>query len=151
MLRGALGSGGNRYVLQLRNDAAVLDFANDDALDSLARRGPATPDHVLRTRPLPLILRLDQAGDTGAEVRAAIDRAVAEYRAEYEQYFLRQTTTRGLARTRLDPDPRIILVPGLGLIAAGRTGADAAAAAELYAHTIEIIRSAEAVGSRAGR
>jgi rhamnose utilization protein RhaD (predicted bifunctional aldolase and dehydrogenase)/NAD(P)-dependent dehydrogenase (short-subunit alcohol dehydrogenase family) len=146
-LRGALASGGNRYILHCRTDAAIRAFVDGGALESLARRGPATPDHVLRTKPLPLILRLDGVSVTGdRELRAAIDEAVGAYRDAYDRYFVRQATAKGVTRTRLDPDPRIVLVPGLGLIAAGSTAADARAAAELYAHTMGIIRDAEAAG-----
>ncbi|HEX6133558.1 MAG TPA: bifunctional aldolase/short-chain dehydrogenase, partial [Longimicrobiales bacterium] len=146
VLRGELTRGGNRCVLHFRDDAAVRDFVDDANLDSLAARGPATPDHVLRTKPLPLILRLDSGSGGTDELRTAVSRAVGKYRRAYDDYFQRQTTAKRITRTRLDPEPRIILAPGLGLIAVGRSEADARAAADIYLHTIDIIRGAEAVG-----
>lgn len=149
ILRGALAGDERRCILQLRTGPAIRAFVDDPALDSLALRGPATPDHVLRTKPLPLVLRLAD-GPTHARdeasLRHRVQRAVADYRTAYDEYFERQVRAKGITRRKLDPDPRIILVPGLGLIAAGRTEADATAAADIYTHTIDVIRNAEAVG-----
>jgi rhamnulose-1-phosphate aldolase/alcohol dehydrogenase len=145
VLRGALSRPGRRFVLHLRQDAAVRDFVDDPRLESLARRGPATPDHVLRTKPLPMILRFEDDASADA-VAATVERAVGEYRADYNAYFDRQTQQKRVIRKRLDPEPRIILVPGVGLFAAARTEAEARAAAEIYAHTMTVIRDAEAVG-----
>jgi NAD(P)-dependent dehydrogenase (short-subunit alcohol dehydrogenase family) len=103
-----------------------------------------TPDHVIRTKQLPLVLELEMA--SASDWAKRIEGELATYRREYGEYFQRQCEGRGLERSQLDGDPRIVLVPGLGLIAAGATGKAAGIAADLYEHTIEVIRNAEGVG-----
>jgi len=143
VLRGRLGAGARRYVLSLRKSPEIRAFVDDPALRALAGRGPATPDHVIRTKQRPLVLDPSEApGDLAAHVDAELGR----YRDEYHAYFARQTAAKAVRRTELDPDPRIVLVPGLGLVAAGGDAKAAAIAADVYEHTIAVIRAAEAVG-----
>ncbi len=144
LLRGRLGGEGRRWVLTLRKSEAIRAFVDDPQLTELALRGPATPDHVIRTKQLPLVL--DPAHAQG-ELGAFIDGELARYRASYREYVARQLAAKQVQRTPLDPDPRIVLVPGLGLVAAGADAKAAAIAADVYEHTITIIRDAETFGS----
>jgi len=145
VLRGRLGCGVRRYVLTLRASDAIRDFVDDPDLGSLALRGPATPDHVIRTKRHPLILD-GVAGCEAVALGKLIEERLAEYRRAYRLYVEGQIAAKGVSRTPLDPDPRMILVPGLGLIGTGSTEKDARIAADIYEHTIEIIRDAEAAG-----
>ncbi len=142
-LRGRLGAGERRYVLTLRESPAIRRFVDDATVAQRATRGPATPDHVLRTKPWPLVLTLPDAPRDHA---AAIDAALARYRDDYRAYFERQCAAKGVSRRPLDPDPRIVLVPGLGLVAAGADARAAAIAADVYEHTIDVIDDADAIG-----
>lgn len=141
IVRGRLGAGRRRYVLTLRTSADIRAFVDDPDLRDLATRGPATPDHVIRTKQQPLVLEA-AAGDPAAVLEAEL----AGYRARYDHYVAQQMAKKGVTRTPLDPDPRIVLVPGLGLVAAGADAKAAAIAADIYEHTIAIIRDAEAIG-----
>ncbi len=144
-LRGSLGEGVRHYVLELRDGPAVRAFVDRDDLAELALRGPATPDHVIRTKRCPLLL--DAGPPRGPEALAVhVRERLSAYRADYRAYVARQSAERGLEVKALDPDPRIILVPGLGLIAAGVTKKAARIAADLYEHTVSVIRDAERVG-----
>lgn len=149
LLRGRLELAGGRPILHLRQSPAIRDFVDAPELAALALRGPATPDHVIRTKQFPLVLDLDALAPVDDEmaVGAAIDRALADYRRRYRDYFTRQTEGRGLTRVALDPDPRVILIPGLGLCGVGEGEKAAKIAADLYEHTITIIGDAEAVGA----
>lgn len=135
-LRGALGGQGRRYVLHTRTSERIRNFVDDPALAQLAGRGPATPDHVIRTKARPLLL----------PDLAQLDERLAEYRGVYERYFDEQVAAKGVERTRLDPDPRIVLVPGVGIVAAGATEKAARVAADVYEHTVDVIRGGDAVG-----
>jgi len=139
VLRGRLKAA---RVLHWRPTAAALAFAADPAVRGLSARGPVTPDHVIRTKQRPLVL--DAVPEVGID--GMVDAALADYRAQYLEYFARQCVTRGVQRTMLDPDPRVVLVPGLGIVAAGVDEAAARVAADLYEHTISVIRDAESVG-----
>jgi rhamnose utilization protein RhaD (predicted bifunctional aldolase and dehydrogenase)/NAD(P)-dependent dehydrogenase (short-subunit alcohol dehydrogenase family) len=105
--------------------AAFLD--RDDHADH-ATRGPMTPDHVIRTKRVPMV---------GTDVRA--------YAAEYEQYFARNALRSREPLTMLDPAPRVVLDRALGLLTTGRTPRDALIARDIYAHTIDAIDRARAL------
>ena len=135
-LRGALGAQGRRYVLHARTSGTIRQFVDDPALGELAGRGPATPDHVIRTKARPLVLT----------DLAELDARLTEYREAYGRYFSEQVEAKGVERIPLDPDPRIVLVPGVGIVAAGATEKAARVAADVYEHTIDVIRGGDAVG-----
>lgn len=130
---------GAPMIVSFHADARSLAFAVRPDLEALTQQGPATPDHIIRTKRT-----------------AMLGRDVAGYVAAYKRYF----ATRGLREgdalaasraavpglTMVDPAPRVALDPELGLIAAGRTPRDAAIAAEVYRHTMDIFESADALG-----
>jgi rhamnose utilization protein RhaD (predicted bifunctional aldolase and dehydrogenase)/NAD(P)-dependent dehydrogenase (short-subunit alcohol dehydrogenase family) len=120
---------GRPLVLTSRRDARTLRFVRRPDLAEVALQGPATPDHVLRTRRLPLLGR-----DVGA------------YAAAYRGWFAEHAPAAREPKTMLDPAPRIVLDPELGMLAAGRTAAEAAIAAELYEHTMDVIERADRLG-----
>lgn len=119
---------GAPLIMATHRDPQCLAFARRDDLQRVALQGPATPDHVIRTKRLPQI---------GTDV--------AGYRAAYEAYFASHAPGADAPLTMLDPAPRIILSPELGMCAIGRTARDAAIAEEVYRHTIEIILRATAL------
>ena len=145
MLRGRLGDGTERYLLHLRNGERIQRFLGRTDLRSITQRGPATPDHVIRTKRLPMLLELDDA--TEVSWRDAIDRALGGYRAEYEAYVAREAKAKDRVVARLDADPRVVLVPGIGLVTIGGSERAASIAGDIYEHTIDVIESAEAIGS----
>ncbi len=139
VLRGRLKAA---RVLHWRPTTESLAFAADPEVRSLSARGPVTPDHVIRTKQRPMVLgAVPEEGIAGM-----VDAALADYRARYLEYFQRQCAAHHVQRTMLDPDPRVVLVPGLGIVAAGVDEAAARVAADLYEHTISVIRDAESVG-----
>ncbi len=138
-LRGALAlrsesSIHKRFVLCLRNSEAVLHFVNSPELESLALTPPLTPDHIIRTKEMPLILRLS-AEDS---VHDSVHRAVQLFEASYRQYVSRCENQRGAVQAHIDAKPRIILIPGVGLIGVGETYAAASVAADIYEQTIAV-------------
>ncbi|MGB8330621.1 MAG: bifunctional aldolase/short-chain dehydrogenase [Polyangiales bacterium] len=145
VLRGRLAGADQRYLLTLRRSAAIHAFLGRPDLASVSQRGTATPDHVIRTKRLPLLLDIGPAMDSDA-VAAHVDERLTAYRREYASYVEREAHCKGRRVARLDPEPRVILVPGLGLIAAGTSEQAAEIAADIYEHTIEVIEAAEAIG-----
>ncbi len=135
-LRGQLGQGGNRYILHVRRSDQIRRFVDREDLRDVAGRGPATPDHVIRTKPRPVIVE-------PGRVRDSID----AYRRGYRAYFGTQSGNKGVRRAELDPDPRVVLVPGLGIVGVGASEPEARVAADLYEHTVGVIEDAETVGT----
>lgn len=111
-------------------DAASTAFCRRDDLATVSQQGPATPDHVIRTKRLPMIGR-------------DVDAYAKEYVAYYEAQESRSPAT---ALKMLDPAPRIALDPELGLVAFGRRPKDADIAADVYRHTIGIVEDAGQLG-----
>lgn len=105
---------------------------------SLAQRGPATPDHIIRTKQFPMVGR-----DTAAFADA--------YRAYFDRNAERhaQANANGPAQRHLvmlDPAPRVVLDDQLGMLVAGRRWSDCVAAADIYRHTIWVIDASESLG-----
>lgn len=144
-LRGLLSEGGRRYVLHLRTSSAIQQFVDDPKLAEMSRIGCATPDHVIRTKRYPMVLRAEHGLDP-AVLHTRIAERLEQYRADYAAYVQRQMAAKQTTVKALDPDPRVVLVPGLGLITAGATPEAAKIAADIYEHTITVIRNAEAIG-----
>ena len=123
----------------------MLNFVDGADLARYGQAGVATPDHTIRTKNYPLIVPSPEAGELAgfaAKAREAVERFAAEYHA----YFARHNARQESPKRELDPMPRVILVPGLGLFGLGRSAKDAAVAADLAECWIETVTDAEAVG-----
>ena len=110
-------------------DNKSLSFARRADISVIAQQGPATPDHVIRTKRLPLL-----------------GRDVAGYVTQYKEYFTAQEPQAKERKTMLDAAPRVVLDSELGLCAVGRSAQDAGIVADIYHHTMDIILRATALG-----
>ena len=149
VLRGVLADAAgetwpSRWILDPRRGEAAMAVANNIALRDWADRGVATPDHVIRTKARPLVLPPLSAGL--ASWRTAALTATRRFVADYEAYFQRHAARFPGGKRQLDPLPRVIAVPGLGLIGVGRDGAAAAAAGDIAESWAETLLAAERVG-----
>lgn len=132
-----------RMTAAFRAGPEVMDYLGLPDLRRVAFAGPATPDHVIRTRPRPLIV---EGGGSTAAFRDRARRALDAHVAEYDAWFARNDARPGGPRTRLDPCPRVVLVPGVGLFAFGRGAPAAAVCADVAETTARVAATAEAVG-----
>ena len=129
-LRRAISDQAGLPMLVRVNDSdKFLAFAQRPDVEKLSQQGPATPDHVIRTKPFPML-----------------GRDVAAYAKRYREYFERFASESKEKKTMLDAAPRMALDPRIGFLAAGRTAKDTAIVEELYDHTIDVILRAEALG-----
>jgi rhamnose utilization protein RhaD (predicted bifunctional aldolase and dehydrogenase)/NAD(P)-dependent dehydrogenase (short-subunit alcohol dehydrogenase family) len=134
-----------RFIAELRTGPEILDYVNGAELASYSQRGVVTPDHIIRTKNKPLVVPAPEAcklADFGAAVKAAVE----QFAADYDAYFARENEAVGNTKTKLDPMPRVILVPAVGLFGLGRTAKDAAIASDLAENTIRVVTDAEAIG-----
>ena len=106
-----------------------MAFIGRPDLADISQRGPVTPDHVIRTKPVPLLGR-------------DVDAYVGAYRSYVDDH--RHRSARELEP--VDPAPRVVLDPELGLCCAGRTPRDAAIVEDVYRHTMKVILDATALG-----
>ncbi|MFM9884574.1 MAG: bifunctional aldolase/short-chain dehydrogenase [Burkholderiales bacterium] len=116
-------------IMRIRTTEQTLAFARHADVARISQQGPATPDHVIRTKRTPMV-------GTG----------VAAFAAGYRQYFQAHAPQAKEPKTMLDPAPRVVLDHRFGLASIGRTAKDAAIVEEIYEHTIDIILRAEALG-----
>jgi rhamnulose-1-phosphate aldolase/alcohol dehydrogenase len=130
-IRGALGAK-RSVVLEFDGSDAVLRFLARDDAKRISQVGPATPDHLLYTKRFPLVL---EAGD---DVSKALSDYVERYSAHYKNY--------PSEFAMLDPNPRVILVPGAGMWTAGKDARAARIVRDIYRHTMRIIEFAEGAG-----
>ena len=116
-------------ILSLQQTEKTISFAQREDIATISQQGPATPDHVIRTK------RIPQLG-----------RDVQGYVEAYKSYFKAHLPQANGHKTILDPAPRVILDPELGLCAIGKNAKAAAIVADIYDHTIDIIQRATRLG-----
>ncbi|HVY57134.1 MAG TPA: bifunctional aldolase/short-chain dehydrogenase [Xanthobacteraceae bacterium] len=134
-----------RFVLDFRGGPAVLAFVNGAEVSRYACSGVVTPDHTIRTKNWPLVVA-PPAAEKADEFKRAVKDAVAAFIDNYAAYFARNNARVGGTKKMLDPLPRVVLVPGLGLFGLGRSKKDARIAADLAEAAVETITDAEAIG-----
>jgi rhamnulose-1-phosphate aldolase/alcohol dehydrogenase len=139
-IRGRIGQA-ERKLGHLDDSEPVLEFVGSRRLEELAALGTSCPDHFLRTKIRPLVLPAE-ADD------AALDRLLADYRADYAAYYERCRHPDSPAMR--DPNPVIYLVPGVGMLSFARDKATARIAAEFYVNAINVMRGAAGVDAYVG-
>jgi rhamnose utilization protein RhaD (predicted bifunctional aldolase and dehydrogenase)/NAD(P)-dependent dehydrogenase (short-subunit alcohol dehydrogenase family) len=151
LLRGLVSSAAKaagahaHWVFEARKTARVLQVVNAAQVDDYAKRGVATPDHVIRTKAFPLVLPTPTEGALDAWKAESVAR-LERYIADYKAYFDRNNSRAGGIKTMLDPLPRVFLIPGLGAFGIGKTGGDAAIVADVVEAWCESLIDGEAVG-----
>jgi len=120
---------GGPVILTCHRDPDCLAFASHSDLERISQQGPATPDHIIRTKRLPLL-----------------GRNVASFAEAYRSFFETFSPRAKEPKTMLDPAPRVILDPELGMATVGRSARDAEIVADIYRRTMAIIRRSEALG-----
>ena len=133
-----------RFVLDFRGNDAVMNFVNGAEVARYGQAGVVTPDHNIRIKNKPLVVAAPEGDLTG--FKKSVRDAVAVYGETYKDYFARNNARVGGIKTMLDPVPRVVLVPSVGLFGLGRSKKDARIAADLAEAAIATITDAEAVG-----
>lgn len=131
LLRGVLARAGQRFVIEWRDEPQILALAARPDAATVTQIGTMTPDHVIRTKPLPLFV--DKTD------RATLETALSKYGEWYDGYFQRGCAARKRELERLDVLPRIVLVPRLGAACLGASKGDARIAGDIYSHTAGVI------------
>jgi rhamnose utilization protein RhaD (predicted bifunctional aldolase and dehydrogenase)/NAD(P)-dependent dehydrogenase (short-subunit alcohol dehydrogenase family) len=129
--RAVSGVAGRAMIARLDRSHEACGFANRSDAGDIASRGPVTPDHIIRTKRVPVVI--------GDNPRAAVD----AFAREYESYFQRN---RDGSLTMLDPAPRWAVWPGQGIVAFGSTAADADVVRDIATHTLTVIQWSETLG-----
>jgi rhamnulose-1-phosphate aldolase/alcohol dehydrogenase len=152
ILRG-LVSDEKRQILRFEDTEGVLTFASSQDAPRLSEIGAACPDHLVHTKPWPLLVDWEPEQDSETLV-ASLHAGVTAYVAKYRHY-LEANERQNLdleadvpvqraSDAASDPHPRVILIPGVGMFTTGKDAAMADVSAQLYHRAIAVIRGAEA-------
>ncbi|MFD1316366.1 bifunctional aldolase/short-chain dehydrogenase [Namhaeicola litoreus] len=144
LLRG-LCSSENRMIGHFDDSEVILQFSNSQDLEKLAPMGTSCPDHFLRTKIQPLVLDLSPNEDLSEpkEVLKKLEPAFEAYRQEYINYY--NTCKKENSPSMRDPNPVIIIYPGVGMFSFAKNKQTARVASEFYINAINVMRGAEAI------
>ena len=143
--KNALAGTAKRQILDFRTNETILNYVNGAEVARYSQVGVVTPDHTIRTKNWPVVVPAPEAGkleEWAVEVHAAVDAFVARY----NRYFADNNAKSAVKKTALDPLPRVILVPGVGMFGIGASAKDAAIAADIAENAVQVITDAEAIG-----
>ncbi len=142
VLRG-LASQENRFVATVEARPEVLEFVSSQDAPRLAELGTSCPDHFLRTKIKPLYL--EWTPDDGVDaLREKLQPALASYRKDYAAYY--EKCKHPDSPPLRDPNPTVVLIPGVGMVAFGKNKSESRVTAEFYTCAVAVMRGAEAVG-----
>ena len=131
------------FVGTIQDDDTIRRFVNSHDAPRLAELGTSCPDHFLRTKIKPLYVDWNPASEDLDTLKTKLQSALAAYREDYAAYYNRCKHANSPAMR--DPNPTVILIPGLGMIAWGKDKSESRVTAEFYNCAVEVMRGAEAI------
>ena len=132
-----------RFIGTIQNDEKILRFVNSNDAPRLAELGTSCPDHFLRTKIKPLYADWNPQTEGVADLEKKLAAGLDKYREDYAAYYNRCKHSNSPAMR--DPNPTVILIPGLGMIAWGKDKSESRVTAEFYNCAVEVMRGAEAI------
>ncbi len=133
----------NKFIGTVQSDAKILRFVNSHDAPRLAELGTSCPDHFLRTKIKPLYVDWNPQEEDVAALLEKLEAGLAQYRADYTAYY--NACKHPDSPPMRDPNPTVILIPGVGMIAWGKNKSESRVTAEFYNAAVEVMRGAEAI------
>lgn len=143
VLRG-LVSQQNRFIATVDQREAILQFVNSHDAPRLAELGTSCPDHFLRTKIKPLYVDWNPQQESTAALIETLREGLEQYRQDYADYYA--SCQHPDSPSMRDPNPTVILIPGIGMIAFGKNKSESRVTAEFYNNAIAVMEGAEAAG-----
>jgi rhamnulose-1-phosphate aldolase/alcohol dehydrogenase len=141
-LRGQL-SRNERRIATVQSDLSTLEFVNSQDAARLAKLGTSCPDHFLRTKIKPLYVDWNPVTEDVDALREQLISELNQYRKDYTNYY--DSFRRPDSPAMRDPNPTVVLIPGIGMIAWGKDKSESRVTAEFYHCAVEVMRGAEAI------
>jgi rhamnulose-1-phosphate aldolase/alcohol dehydrogenase len=132
-----------RFIGTVQDDAKILRFVNSKDAARLAELGTSCPDHFLRTKIKPLYVDWNPQAEDVAALKKKLADGLEAYRKDYASYYTRCKHANSPAMR--DPNPTVVLIPGLGMVAWGKDKSESRVTAEFYNCAVEVMRGAEAI------
>jgi rhamnulose-1-phosphate aldolase/alcohol dehydrogenase len=132
-----------RFIGTVQDDEKILRFVNSKDAPRLAELGTSCPDHFLRTKIKPLYVDWNPQAEDLAALKQKLADGIAQYRKDYAAYYEKSKHANSPAMR--DPNPTVVLIPGLGMVAWGKDKSESRVTAEFYNCAVEVMRGAEAI------
>jgi rhamnulose-1-phosphate aldolase/alcohol dehydrogenase len=132
-----------RFIGTIQDDEKILRYVNSKDAPRLSELGTSCPDHFLRTKIKPLYVDWNPQSEDVASLKQKLSDGLTRYRKDYADYYARCKHANSPAMR--DPNPTVILIPGLGMIAWGKDKSESRVTAEFYNCAVEVMRGAEAI------
>lgn len=142
IIRGAV-SKDEGMIATFDDSEGVLEFVNSEKAEVLSQVGAACPDHLVHTKRVPLYLQWNPQEDSVETLASSIEEAVSSYKKAYQDYFESYAGKEDLMFT---PSPRVILIPGLGMVTTGKDIGSANVSRALYHRAISVMKGSDAIG-----
>ncbi len=143
-LRGRLGNG-QRVLASFSDAEDVMEFVNAHDARALAQLGTSCPDHFIRTKIRPMFVDWNGDANDLSGLKNALDLALAEYRKDYQAYYLKHASKDSPAMR--DASPTVVLIPGVGLFSFGKNKTEARITGEFYINAIHVMDGAAALSN----
>ncbi|NBD26937.1 bifunctional aldolase/short-chain dehydrogenase [Paenibacillus glycinis] len=141
-IRGAVGDA-KKMILTFDDEADVLAFVGGTDSAELSQVGAACPDHLVHTKVVPLFIDWTPDATDAEGLKAILKESIAAYKKQYEAYFERN---KNEGDVMFEAAPRVILIPGLGMINTGKSWSNSKVSGALYHRAIAVMRGATALG-----
>ena len=134
-----------RFIGTVQDDEKILRFVNSKDAARLAELGTSCPDHFLRTKIKPLYVDWNPHSEDTATLKKKLAAGLEAYRKDYAAYYNKCKYANSPAMR--DPNPTVVLIPGVGMVAWGKDKSESRVTAEFYNCAVEVMRGAEAIDS----
>lgn len=141
-IRGAV-SGEKKMILSFDDSEAVLEFVNSEQAQQLSQVGAACPDHLVHTKRTPLYIAFDPSANNADELLQKVEDGIQNFAKDYKDYFNRLASEGDVM---FEPVPRVVLIPGVGMVTTGKDKKAADISAALYHRAIAVMKGATALG-----
>ncbi|WP_438482516.1 bifunctional rhamnulose-1-phosphate aldolase/short-chain dehydrogenase [Oleiharenicola lentus] len=132
-----------RFIGTVQDDEKILRFVNSKDAARLAELGTSCPDHFLRTKIKPLYVDWNPQTEDLASLKKKLAAGLEQYRKDYAAYYTKSKHANSPAMR--DPNPTVVLIPGVGMVAWGKDKSESRVTAEFYNCAVEVMRGAEAI------
>ncbi|HEY5233952.1 MAG TPA: bifunctional rhamnulose-1-phosphate aldolase/short-chain dehydrogenase, partial [Verrucomicrobiae bacterium] len=132
-----------RFIATVQDDEKILRYVNSKDAARLTELGTSCPDHFLRTKIKPLYVAWNPQTEDSAALKKKLADGLVQYRKDYATYY--EKCKHANSPAMRDPNPTVVLIPGLGMIAWGKDKSESRVTAEFYNYAVEVMRGAEAI------
>ncbi|ANU18371.1 short-chain dehydrogenase [Planococcus maritimus] len=142
VIRGAV-SDEKKMLLTHDTAADILEFVNSRDAAELSQVGAACPDHLVHTKMKPLYVDWDPSTKDADQLIETVKKGIADFKKDYEAYFERN---KNEGDVMFEPAPRVILIPGIGMVNSGKNTAMANVSGALYHRAVSVMKGSTTLG-----